>query len=514
MPGERPSDAGPNFSNAVIRYGGAVVAVLLAAAVRWASQPAMGPAPPYITFYLAVVAAAAFGGLRPGLLATLLGGLLGVGLATWPAEKLHLASLAEQLRLAIYLLSGCGISLIADAMHRARRHAREEAARLGAMADELRQANERLVESDQGKDRFLAVLAHELRNPLMPIKHSLYLLEHLPADADVARHARAIIGRQVDQMARLVNDLLDVTRIHHDKLDLQRAAIDLREVVTKTLEDHRAVFLERGIGLHEHRPPQPMWIYGDASRLGQVLGNLLHNALKFTNRGNDVDVELEQQADHAVLRVRDTGMGIAPEFLPRIFELFSQAERSRERTAGGLGLGLTLVRSLVELHGGTVAAHSEGPGRGAQFTLTLPLDTMPVVPAPLPAAPQHHTHSRRRVLLVEDDVDSAEVLCEMLRAEGHEVVVCHSGAEAIEKAASIKPEAVLCDIGLPDIDGYEVARRLRSQRQADRPALIALTGYATREAQQKAIDAGFDRHVIKPSSPEELEEALSSSRGS
>jgi len=206
-------------------------------------------------------------------------------------------------------------------------------------------------------------------------------------------------------------------------------------------------------------------------------------------------------------------MGIAPEFLPRIFDQFTQAEQKRDRPAGGLGLGLTLVKSLAQLHGGSVVAHSDGPGRGAEFTVALPLDTQPALPAPLPP-PARPAHARRRVLLVEGDVDSAQVLCELLRTEGHDVAVCHSGAEALAQAAGAGADAVLCDIGLPDMDGYEVARRLREDPDTARTVLIALTGYASPEAHRKAREAGFDRHVVKPSSAEELDEALSGGVGS
>ncbi|WP_119152917.1 sensor histidine kinase [Caldimonas tepidiphila] len=371
---------GPNTEHPhpAARYGAALLIVLVAAAVRWALQPVMGVAPPYITFYLAVVMAAAFGGFGPGLFATFVGGLLGIGLATMPLEKLLLFTPAEQVRLAIYLLSGLGISLIAGSMHRARGQAREEAARLRQTTEELRLANERLREADRSKDRFLAVLSHELRNSLMPIKHSLQVLDRAPPDGELARRARATIERQIDQMTRLVNDLLDVSRITSDKLDLQHDRIDLRQVVDRTLEDHRPVFEARDLRLEDRLPPHPVWLGGDAARLSQVLGNLLHNAAKFTPGGGEIRVILEQHDGRAALRVRDNGVGIPQDLLPRIFEPLTQAEGPAKPGAEvGLGLGLALVRRLTEAHGGSVEARSEGEGKGAEFVVTLPAEAGP-----------------------------------------------------------------------------------------------------------------------------------------
>jgi two-component system CheB/CheR fusion protein len=497
------------FPDPVFRYGAAFLAVLAAAALRWALQPLLGggpPSPPYITFYIAVVVAAAIGGLGPGVFATVLGGLLGIGLATWPAETLRITTIAELVRLAIYLLSGLGISLIAAGMHKARRRASQEAEQLRRMAEELRLANERLVEADRSKDRFLAVLSHELRNPLMPIKHSVYVLQNTESDSETAQRARATINRQVDQLARLVNDLLDATRITRDKLELRHDRVDLRQVVSRALEDHRALFMERGIALRDEQPERPVWVKGDESRLSQVLGNLLHNASKFTNRDGTVEVSLEQRGEQACLRVRDDGVGISPDMLPHVFEPFTQAEQKLDRSAGGLGLGLTLVKRLVELHGGAVRAHSEGQGNGAEFTVVLPIDARPVAGAF--AEPVAVRRASQRVLVVEDNVDGADILSALLRINGHDVRVCYSGSQALGEARAFKPDVVLCDIGLPQMDGYEVARALRNDPALNRVRLIALTGYAAREDHKKVIAAGFDEHLVKPADTEALERAL------
>lgn len=359
----------------LLRYGAAVAIVLAAAALRLALQPVMGVAPPYITFYLAVAAASAFGGFGPGIFATVLGALLGVGIAVLPIESLHLHTAAEQIRLALYLTSGIAISAIAGRMHRAKREADAEAQEMRQLSEELRIANQRLLESDRSKDRFVAVVAHELRNPLMPIKSGLHLLKAHKADAQVVDKTLDMISRQVDQMSMIVDDLLDATRIRHNKLDLQRARVDLRELVARVVDDHRQQFLSRAVGLHRRRPSRPLYVYADAVRLSQVVGNLLHNALKFTPERGDVYVDLEPQGERALLRVRDTGVGIKPETISRIFEPFEQGEQAGNHVAGGLGLGLALVKTIVELHGGTVEARSPGRNKGAEFLVALPLDT-------------------------------------------------------------------------------------------------------------------------------------------
>ncbi|HVL35337.1 MAG TPA: HAMP domain-containing sensor histidine kinase [Burkholderiales bacterium] len=366
------------------RYGIALLAVAAAALLRWALQPILGATPPYNTFFLAVVVAAAAGGLGPGLLATAAGAITGIVLALRPttqplAQPLMLNTAAEQVRLLIYLASGVGISLIAESMYRARRELKAEAEALREKSEELRQANEKLREMQEAKDRFLAVVSHELRNPLMPIAHNLHFLERAPAGAPEHREAMAIIQRQVEQLTRLVNDLLDVTRLGHNQLHLQKKPIDLREVVSATMEDHRAAFAQRGVDVVLALPDVPARVMGDVSRLSQILSNLLQNAAKFTSPGGKVEVVLEKRGSQAVLRVRDDGVGIPPDALDRVFEPFTQL---RADTPGGgprgLGLGLAVARSLAELHEGTLEATSQGADRGTQFTLTLPLEAAQV----------------------------------------------------------------------------------------------------------------------------------------
>jgi signal transduction histidine kinase/ActR/RegA family two-component response regulator len=361
----------------------------------------------------------------------------------------------------------------------------------------LRDVNLQLAEAHRRKDEFLAVLSHELRNPLAPIKNSLFVLERAAPGGEQARRAHAVIERQVSHMTRLVADLLDVSRITSGKIRLQCEPIDLREVVSRTLEDHRSVFTARGIELHGEQPGRAVWVNGDATRLGQALGNLLHNSAKFTNEGGAVSVMLRQEGRRAVLRVRDTGVGIAPDTLGGIFRPFVQADRTLDRSTGGLGLGLALVKGVIELHGGEVSAHSEGVGRGAEFTLGLPSQPEPVRAAP-PERERERVQRARRVLVIEDNEDAAESLKEALELDRHEVALAFDGPHGLEKARAFKPEVVLCDIGLPGMDGYEVARALRSDDALHDVALVALTGYALPEDLERAKDAGFDRHLAKP----------------
>jgi signal transduction histidine kinase/CheY-like chemotaxis protein len=494
------------WRSGAMRYGVALLVIVLATVVRWALQPVMGAVPPYITFYLAIVAAAAFGGCGPGLLATAAGLVLGIVVAAENGGPLELGGAAEQVRLALYALSGVGISLIAAAMHRARDAAEGEAQRLRGVSEELRQANARLLEADQSRNDFLAVLSHELRNPLMPIKHSLYILERAGGESANARRARAVIGRQLNQLTRLVNDLLDVTRISRDKLHLLHERFDLRETVRRTLEDHRTVFESRALRVHDRLLSEPLWVDGDPSRIAQALGNLLHNAAKFTPGGCEVFVTLERRGPQAVLTVRDSGIGMTADLLARVFEPFAQAEQRLDRAAGGLGLGLTLVKRLVEMHGGTVDAYSAGVGQGSTLTVALPANAQPA-PAPT-AAPASLGGERRRVLVVDDNVDSADSLSELLQTCGHDVDVCYRGEHALMRARQFAPDTVLCDIGLPGMDGYDVARAIRDDPALRSARLVALTGYASPQDRDKAFAAGFDKHLVKPPSLEQLELAL------
>jgi PAS domain S-box-containing protein len=372
--------------------------------------------------------------------------------------------------------------------------------------DALRERERQLREADRRKDEFLAVLSHELRNPLAPIHNSLYVLDRAPPGGEQARHAKEVIERQTNQLTRLVADLLDVSRISRGKVLLQRERVDLRQVVQRTLEDHLSVYAVRGIRLRGDEPARPVWADADPARLAQALTNLLHNAAKYTKEGGEVVVTLRQERDTAVLQVRDDGAGIATDMLPRIFEPFAQGKQALDRSAGGLGLGLALVKGLVELHGGDVTVRSDGVGRGAEFTLRIPAERA----APSPPRPELKLVQARglRVLVIEDNVDAAETLKDVLEYQGHEVAVAFNGPGGLEKARAFMPDLVLCDIGLPGMDGYEVARAFRADDRLEDVPLIAMTGYALAEDQQRAAQAGFDRHLAKPVDLAVLERVL------
>jgi signal transduction histidine kinase/ActR/RegA family two-component response regulator len=377
-------------------------------------------------------------------------------------------------------------------------------------ATALRQSErneEALSESDRRKSEFLGVLSHELRNPLAPIQSSLHILRRVPQGSDQAAHATAVIERQTRQLRRLVDDLLDITRISRGVVQLHRTSIELTALVRDAVEDSRALFSSRGVSLELRVAPAPLRIEGDSARVTQAVGNLLHNAVKFTRPGGHVTVTVGEEAGRAVIQVADDGVGIDPALLARLFEPFTQADSSLQRTSGGLGLGLALVKGLVEMHGGSVTAASDGPGKGSAFTIALPLDVtvarnLPARPGPVRAA------AHRRVLVIEDKQDAADTLREVLELDEHVVEVAHSGRDGIEKARVFHPDVVLCDIGLPEMDGYEVARTMRADPELRRVALVAVTGYAQPEDVEMAREAGFDSHLAKPPNLDALERTL------
>jgi signal transduction histidine kinase/CheY-like chemotaxis protein len=375
----------------------------------------------------------------------------------------------------------------------------------------LKEANLRLVEADRRKNQFLAVISHELRNPLAPLRNSVRVLAGAVPGEEAARRAQAVIGRQVEHLTHLVDDLLEVGRIVSNRVHLRRENLDLNELARGTVEDHRGVFAGKGVALEVHTAPGAVAVNGDRTRLAQVIGNLLHNAAKFTPKGGRTLVAVEADGPHrqAIVRVQDSGRGMAPETLPHIFEPFIQADSSLAHTEGGLGLGLAIVKGLVELHAGSVEVGSAGMGKGATFTVSLPLETAaPVQPSPGRAAA---VTAARRVLVIDDNVDSADTLGELLSLGGHETQVAYDGPDGIESARIFGPDVVLCDIGLPGMDGYEVARAIRADLELRHVRLVALSGYARPEDVAKAKEAGFDAHIPKPPNIDLVEKELSTS---
>ncbi len=383
--------------------------------------------------------------------------------------------------------------------------------------DELRSVNERLViatvtaqelrdeaqAARRQQDEFLAMLAHELRNPLAPIRTAVELLDRLDGQS-IPKAVLQAVRRQVEQMVRLLDDLLDASRLTHGKVILQRRATAVTEFLQQALETCADALAEKHQRLEVDLPPAPLFIDGDPVRLTQIMSNLLQNAVKYTQDGGDIAVSVRQQGAVAELRVRDNGIGIAPEALPTVFDLFVQDHRNLSRSQGGLGIGLTVVSRMVELHGGTVEALSGGRDQGSEFIVTLPCVERDALPDRIIETVAGRTAGSARILVVEDNVDAGDILAELLRLSGHDVTLARDGEAGLEQFDRTLPQLVLCDIGLPGIDGYEVASRMRARGQALRPSIVAITGYSGAKASERALEAGFDESVIKPVDPEAL----------
>jgi signal transduction histidine kinase/ActR/RegA family two-component response regulator len=395
-----------------------------------------------------------------------------------------------------------------------RRLEEERAERDKEIHEQLRQRAEMLKEVDRRKNEFMTVLGHEMRNPLAPLWHASSLLDGaLPGDAHL-REIRDIVKRQVQQLTRLADDLLDISRIAQNKIELRKEAVNLADTVTQAVEASTPYMRARLHHMEVTFTPEPLWVDADGSRLIQILGNLLNNAAKYTEPGGRISLVVERNGQDAVIRIRDTGIGIPPTLLPHIFELFTQGEWSADRSQGGMGIGLALVRRLVELHGGTIEASSDGIGQGSEFTIRLPLITAEIAGL---GKNQHRDNlpsrafagaAPRRILVVDDNVDATTTLRMLLAVEHHEVRVAHDGLTALQVAQEFQPDVVLLDIELPMMDGYEVAQRLRQSPSPKKAVIVALTGYGQDEDRRRSAEAGFDFHLVKPVSLETLRSAL------
>jgi PAS domain S-box-containing protein len=357
---------------------------------------------------------------------------------------------------------------------------------------------EELELADRQKNEFLAMLAHELRNPLAPIRNGIELLRMSEVEPAAVQQTTAMMERQVAHLVHLVDDLLDVSRIVSGKIALRREAVDLRAVVDRAVEEIQPAIDARGHELMVSMPARPIVVEADIVRLAQVLSNLLGNAAKYSPQPAQIWLTAERSGSEVLVRVRDQGVGIAPEFLPKIFSLFAQADVPLARTEGGLGIGLTLVKSLVEMHGGTVTVSSPGVGQGSEFVIRLPVSDATPAAAPTPPTPAGGAASKRKVLVVDDNVDAAITVSALLKAWGHEVQTVYNGPAALETARGFRPDVVLLDIGLPGLSGYDVARRLRAEGIHDQMLITALTGYGQAEDRARAQAAGFDYHLTKP----------------
>ena len=380
---------------------------------------------------------------------------------------------------------------------------------IGADVHDSRMATQQLKEADRRKDEFLATLAHELRNPLAPIRSAVDMMKLAPYDAGLWQNARDIIDRQVTQMVRLVDDLIDVARITTGKLVLRRAPVDIGAIARSALEAVAPLAKERGHRLNTRLPEQPVYIDADATRLTQVFLNLLNNAVKFTDPGGHIDFTIGVEGGHLVARVRDTGIGLAKQQLDAIFDMFTQGDASLERASSGLGVGLALTRRLVELHGGGVIARSAGLGSGSEFEVRLPYGgPAPASATRTQAGTASHT-TLKRILLADDNRDFAAGLAGLLGAMGHEVRVVHDGAAGVQAAGEFRPDVVFLDIGMPKVNGFDVARELRRLPGTAKSVLVAISGFSQPADRERAREAGFDHYLVKPVGIERVREILS-----
>jgi len=375
---------------------------------------------------------------------------------------------------------------------------------------ERMRAEQALRDADRRKDEFLATLAHELRNPLAPIRTGLQVLTRVRSGAPEAIRVLAMMERQLEQLVKLIDDLLDVSRIATGKVVLQRERVDLGNVIDAALEGTQPFVDAAQLEVRVERPDQPVWVVGDASRLAQVMSNLVHNAAKYTPKGGRIRISLRREGGEAVAKVVDNGAGIPHEMLEQVFEMFTQIWRVRERAPEGLGIGLSLVRRLVDLHGGSVSADSAGVGAGSTFTVRLPAVESAATVSPNELERNGHALPRRRirVLVVDDNVDAADALAIQLEMSGHQTRTEYSGAVALQVAHEFQPEVVFCDIGMAGMDGHEVAARLRADRRHASTVLVALTGWGSEDDRRRTRSTGFDFHLVKPVSAEAVDEIL------
>jgi signal transduction histidine kinase len=405
------------------------------------------------------------------------------------------------------------------ALARANASLEREIAKRELAQDELRRNNaelerrvqertEALSQADRRKDEFLASLAHELRNPLAPIRSAVEILQAAPAPEPQYARARDVIVRQVDQMRRLIDDLMDVSRITSDKLILQVSRIDLMQVVSIAVETSRPLIVERKHNLHVTLPDPPLALDADPARLAQVLANLLTNAAKYTPEGGDISLTGTVKDGELVIAVRDNGLGIEPQMASRIFELFTQGDGSHAGPAGGLGVGLALARRIVEMHGGRIEMRSEGFRRGSEFSVRLPLHARLSAAKPPAADPEPPLTSAKRILIVDDNQDSAEMFAALLTAWGQQTCVAFDGAAALAAAEQFQPDVVLLDLGMPHMDGYETARRIRTAPWGRRAVLVAVTGWGLESDLERTRQAGFEHHLVKPVAPLRLRSVI------
>jgi signal transduction histidine kinase/ActR/RegA family two-component response regulator len=493
----------------LLRYAAAAGITLLVFAIRAALAPLLGVQAPLLPFLLGVLVSAYLGGRGPALLAAGITPVLAtVWFTNWPYDAPPFQWLAH---VTFFLLLAVLSAFIMQALQEAVRRADESAVRADAAAHALR-------ENDRRKDEFLAMLAHELRNPLTPIRNVAHILGRKPHDGDTVKQASEMLQRQASHLTHLVDDLLDVALITHRRVELKRAAVTVEEVVATAVETVQPLIESRQQSLVVTVTQPGAQVDGDEVRLCQVVSNLLTNASKFSAAGQRIDIAIGGDVREVVVSVRDQGQGIDAQLRPRLFELFMQGDRSLDRAQGGLGVGLTIVKHLVEMHGGQVEAISDGLHRGSEFRVTLPRLGTTRASYSTPGSPVRIVR-RRRVLVVDDNADCAQSLRDVLAMDGHEVRVARDGTAALATLDEFAADLVLLDVGLPRMDGYMVAHAIRARFGAGhdhghgpRPRLVALTGYAREEDKQSALRSGFDEYLRKPVEPDRLLKLVSEDR--
>ena len=473
-----------------------------------------GTTVPYPVHYL-IFPAVIWAALRLGqhATATLVFGAMAVtivatigGRGPFVTASLGASLLQVALFMAVVAVTGLFLGAATAERNRSERRRSEDYARLRSSEERLARQAEELAAADRRKDEFLAVLGHELRNPLAPLQNGLELLTLGSHDQALVTHARQVMERQLRHLVRLVDDLLDVARIRSGKIVLELERLELASLVASAVELARPVIESRGHDLEVILSPEPLWVDADRIRLPQLLANLLNNAAKYTGEGGKITLSLTQLEADVIVKVHDTGIGMDAAALENVFELFAQAAGPAHTVQGGLGVGLSLARSIAQLHGGILTAHSDGPGKGSEFTLRMPAAAAPRS-QPAPAA-RLEPGLRQRILVVDDNIDAAESLGTMLAYSGHDVRVAHGGAEALITAREFSPNVMILDLGMPEMDGYAVARAVRADPRIAATRLIALSGYGQPEDRRRTADVGFDEHLVKPVEHDVLNAAL------
>jgi signal transduction histidine kinase/ActR/RegA family two-component response regulator len=499
-----------SIQQSVRGYSIAIGATVVVAAIRVAVSGTVGNFAPIVSFTIAITIAAWYGGLGPGLLATGLSFLAADYLYHPNNHTFQVDSVTSAVALGVLVFAGVLISLLCESLHGTRRRLEAEQELLRQSVELQRHMQEALAESDRRKDEFLATLAHELRNPLAPVRNAIHILRaRLPPTPEL-QWARDVIDRQVTQMARLIDDLMDVSRITRGTFDLRRERVSLMEIVRLAVETSRPGIDASGHDLVVRIPSDAIYLDADAIRLAQVFSNLLNNAAKYTGPGGRIAITAEYDSGSVAVAVQDSGIGIPSEMLAHVFEPFTQLDRSLERSRGGLGIGLALAKRLVEMHGGTIEAQSSGTGQGSRFIVRLPLSEQQTAPQPAAVSVPVPARDRNRVVVADDNYDSATSLSILLNDAGYDVRTAGDGAQALETTAQFRPDIVLLDIGMPKLNGYEVARHIRRQPWGRNMLLIALTGWGGADHRQQTAQSGFDHHLTKPVDPAALTRLLAS----